>query len=180
MDGAWDDPGRLARCRALSPQKRREMQTGIRVFGLPAKTERSIPSDFDAGIQTYQCQEAECAQRPLFCKNRDHRKLIVGGGYPRLINRGTKTHRIVLAPALHYALDDERARAKEALERSKQLLAESVERQGLALVAAADFEKAKHDVAAAEARLAAQSATTESEAHKQVIETAAAGGKPKK
>src|SRR5208337_33192 len=55
MEGAWDDPGRVARWRALPPQRRREMQTGIRVYVIPAKSERSIPRDFDMGIQMYEC-----------------------------------------------------------------------------------------------------------------------------
>ena len=62
------------------------MQTGIRVDVIPAKSERSIPREFDAGIQMYECLDPECGKRPHYCRNVLHPKRIVGGGYPRLIN----------------------------------------------------------------------------------------------
>jgi hypothetical protein len=181
MEGPWDDPGRMARWRALSPQRRREMQTGVRTYVIPAKDARAIPSEYDFGIQQTQCQDQECpGAKALYCRNPQHQKLIVGGLYPRLINKGTRLHPLEKPPTLHYALDDERARAAEALERSKVTLANAAHQQGLALVAAADFEKAKADMAAVEERLAAQGKTEESAQHAQAIEDAKNGKSLKK
>jgi hypothetical protein len=175
MQGNWDDPARLARWRALPPAKRREMQTGIRVFVIPAKQARAIPSEFDLGIQQTHCYEPDCA-KGMYCRDRSHtNRQIVGGSYPRLINRGTRLHKLETPPRLASALDDERARAKEALERSKIALQNSIQQQGLAIVAAADLDKATKDMADIEARLAAAGATEESTVHKEVIAATAAG-----
>lgn len=182
MEGKWDDPMRLARWRSLPAPVRREMQTGIRVYVIPARSMRAIPSEFDMGIQMTLCLEPGCeGSKGLYCKNREHtNRQIVGGMYPRLVNKGTRLHPLEKPPTLHYALDDERARAREALEASQKALAESMHQQGMALVAAQKFEEAKKAVADAEARLHAQGATAEAESHKTAIASAAGKAPTKK
>src|SRR5579875_1528767 len=97
------DPSRRPR---LRPDERR----GVRTYVIRAGQRRAIPSEFDYAIQQTMCKETECAGRPLYCQDRSHRKVIMGGLGPRLINEGMQ-HR----PVLHPALDAEMAAYNEAM-----------------------------------------------------------------
>jgi hypothetical protein len=77
-----------------------EQRTGKRRYIIKAKTHRAIPSEFDQGIQQMQCMEAEHSQRPFDCRDRTHRKMIVGGLAPHSLVKGGMQHRPVVSQAL--------------------------------------------------------------------------------
>ena len=167
-----EDIARARRWHSIPAAQRREMQTGIRTYVIPPKSMRAIPSDFDMAIQRTECMHPECLGRKMYCKNREHtERMIVGGLYPRLINKGTQRMPLTEPPRLHPALDDEKARAAEALERAKRKLQEAQNAKDMALVAHADLVEAQKDIATAEARLAEQQATEGVISHqKKIIE----------
>lgn len=78
--------------------------------------ERAIPSEFDMAIQHHQCMEPECSQRPSACKNRTHRKSIVGGHAPaQLVMKGMQ-HRPKLSDGLNDIYAAQQAAQKETVE----------------------------------------------------------------
>ena len=161
------------RWKSLPPPVRREKQTGIRTYVIAPKSERVIPSDFDMAIQHTQCSHYDClGSKGLYCRNPDHAeyKQIVGGLYPRLINRGTQRTPISSPPKLHWALDDNRAKAEAALAAAKQKLAEAANSRDAFLIAQADLAEAHKQIAEAEARVATADANAN---HKAIAE---AGG----
>lgn len=99
------------------PKLSREQRTGLRQFVIPAKSKRSIPSEFDQAIQQTHCQHPDCSGRKAFCRDRSHPAQIVGGIGPQLKNLTTRV-RPVLAPALD-ALRAEKAEAHERAARAK-------------------------------------------------------------
>lgn len=180
----FDEEARRRRWHSIPAPRRRELQTGIRTYVIPAKSQRALPSEFDMGIQRTECMEPECLGHKLYCRNRAHtNRIIVGGSYPRLINKGTRRVPLEVPPKLHPALDEERARAAAALEQSKKKLAEARDAQDMALIAHADLVQAQQDISAAEKRLADQNATAGVIEHqKKIIEalTPDAGASAKK
>lgn len=146
----------LAAWRALPEAKRREMQTGMRTFVIKAKSRRTIPSEFDQGIQQTRCTHGDCpGPKGMLCRDPEHAEFrqIVGGGYPRLICRGTQQRPLRKPPELHWSLDDQKARAAEALERAKLKLAEASMAREAMVVAQAEFVEAQQKVAEAETRV---------------------------
>jgi len=97
---------------AASPRPRYtgERRTGIRTYVIKAHSTRALPSEFDMAIQQYDCLEPECAPRRRYCRDHTHRRVIVGGEAPHLINRGLQ-HR----PVLHPSLDADSAARNQAL-----------------------------------------------------------------
>lgn len=170
-------PAEEERWKALPAPLKREKQTGMRTYKIPAKSERVLPSDFDMAIQHTQCAHYDClGAKGMYCKNPDHTeyKQIIGGLYPKLINRGTQQTPIKTPPRLHWALDDDRARAAAALEASKQKLAEAQNARDAFLIAQADLAQAKQDIAAAEQRIGSPDA----KAHEKTLTEAAGETKP--
>jgi hypothetical protein len=168
---AADTPVERQRWASLPANVRREKQTGIRTYVIPSKTSRAIPSEFDMAIQHTQCAHPECAgAKGLYCKDATHSdyKKIVGGLYPRLVNKGTQRTPLAKPPALHWALDDQRAKAAEALEASKRKLAEAANARDAFLIAQADLATAQEEIAKAEKNLADQ-VPNEGTIHKEII-----------
>jgi hypothetical protein len=177
----------LAAWRALPEAKRREMMTGKRTYVIKANSRRAIPSDFDQAIQQTRCTHPECpGQKSILCRDGDHaeHRLIVGGLYPRLINRGTQQRPLSKPAELHWSLDDQRARSEEALANAKAKLMEAGLARDALLVAQAEMMKAQEIVAETEARMAAKGVEAEgARANAAVIAESVgkpAGGKPSK
>jgi hypothetical protein len=149
----------LAAWRALNPAKRREMQTGQRVYVIKANSRRAIPSEFDQGIQQTRCTHPDCpGPKAIFCRDPEHyeHRMIVGGLQPRLINRGTQQRPLSKPPELHWSLDDQRARREEALETAKKKLAEASMARDALLMAQGDLLTATNAVTIAEQRMLAK------------------------
>ncbi len=166
--------------RALPESRRREMQTGQRVYVIKARSTRSIPSEFDQAIQQTRCTHTECpGPKGILCRDSEHaeHRLIVGGLYPRLLNRGTQQRPLTKPPELHWSLDDQRARAAEALETAKLKLAEAQNAQNAALIAQAALADAQAKMAEAEARLQEKGVEAEG-AHANAAVISEAVGKP--
>lgn len=164
---------------ALPPAIRRERQKGIRTYVIPAKATRVISSEFDQAIQQTKCNDPDCVgSKGLYCKDPEHNdRTIVGGQYPRLVNKGTQQRPLTKPPTLHWALDDQRARAEAALEESKRKLAEAQNARDAFLIAQADLENAKQEIARLDANMSAQGKTAEAAAHQDAI-VAAGGSQP--
>lgn len=73
----------------LAPRNRSEKE-GIIYVRIPARSERTLSSDFDMGVQQLECVETSCAGRTRLCNATDHRKIVVGGLGPQLIRKGSK------------------------------------------------------------------------------------------
>lgn len=175
---AADTQAERDRWARLSAPERREKQTGIRTYVIPAKSTRVISSEFDMAIQHTQCKHPDClGSKGLYCKDREHDqyKEIVGGLYPRLVNRGTQRTPMTHPPTLHWALDDQKAKAAEALEVSKRKVIEAQNAQNAFIIAQAELADAQAEIAKAEVRLAEQARTTEASAHKDAIASAGGG-----
>lgn len=84
-----------------------EQRTGKRRYIIRAKTSRAIPSEFDQGIQQMQCLDPEHSQRPFDCRDRTHRKMIVGGLAPHSLVKGGMQHRPLISQALVDSYDQE-------------------------------------------------------------------------
>lgn len=173
---AGPTPAEEVRWKSLPAPVRREKQTGVRTYVIKAKSERAIPSDFDMAIQHTQCSHYEClGSKGLYCKNPDHseHKTIVAGLYPRLVNKGTQRTPIREPAKLHWALDDQKAKAAQALEDSKRRLSEAQNARDAFLIAQADLSEAQAEIARAEARIGSPDANP----HKDVIANAGGGAK---
>lgn len=172
----------LAKWRALPEARRREMQSGQRVYVVKAKSRRSIPSEFDQAIQQTRCTHPDCpGTKGVFCRDPEHfeHRMIVGGLYPRLLNRGTQQRPLATPPELHWSLDDQKARAAETLEIAKQKLAEAAMARDALLVAQADMLEASKKAAEAEAALASKGVEAEG-AHAAAKALESATGRPAK
>lgn len=177
----------LAAWRALPEAKRREMQTGQRVYVIRAKSRRSIPSEFDQSIQQTRCTHTDCpGPKSILCRDPEHaeHRMIVGGLYPRLLNRGTQQRPLSKPPELHWSLDDQKARAAEALEKAKLKLAEATQARDAMLIAQAELTDATQKMAEAETRLSEKGVEAEgARANAAVISESvgrAAGAQPPK
>ena len=177
----------LAAWRAMPEAKRREMMTGKRTYVIKARSRRAISSDFDQAIQQTRCTHPDCpGQKAILCRNPEHveHRLIVGGLYPRLINRGTQQRPISKPAELHWSLDDQKARSEEALANAKAKLAEAALARDALLIAQSDMLEAQKVVVETEARMAAKGVEAEgARTNAAVIAESVgkpAGGKPSK
>lgn len=122
--------------RAVTSKWTREQKTGLRQFvirkavrrnekgepdpkGVLVPTRARIPSEFDQGIQQTNCVEPECSSRKTFCRESSHRKNIVGGLGPQLVNVSTIT-RPRLVPALDAYRADKLAAEARAMDAAKK------------------------------------------------------------
>ncbi len=113
--------------------------------------ERAIPSEFDMAIQHYSCQESECSQRPFACKDRTHRRAVVGGLAPsQLVNRGMQ-HR----PVLSESLNDTYAQQQAAKERTVNALLANAENDRRLQDAQSEVQRLTAEIARKEAELRA-------------------------
>lgn len=145
----------LAAWRSLPEGRRREMRTGQRTYVIRAKSQRSIPSEFDQGIQQTRCTHSDCpGPKGIFCRDPEHveYRQIVGGLYPRLICRGTQQRPITKPMDLHPSLDDQKARAVEAAEKARRTLADAEQLRNAAFIAQAELLDAQKKIAEAEAQ----------------------------
>lgn len=124
--------------RSMSPMQQREFRTGIRTFIIPPGSRRSLHSDFDMGVQQYVCLEQECVNNKLYCRDRTHHKMVVGGYGPQLVNESVQ-HR----PQVHPSLNEAAALEKASREAAEQLLRERDLANQRATLAYAQMEEAR-------------------------------------
>lgn len=130
-----------------------EQRTGKRRYIIRAHSERSIPSEFDMAIQHHQCQEGECSQAPFSCKNKKHRRMIVGGLAPhQLIMKGMQ-HR----PAVSQSLDDTYAEAQAKKDATVEALIRRTENDHELAKAQEELRRLRDEMARKEAQNAAAS-----------------------
>jgi len=121
----------------LPPAQLRELRTGLRRYIIRAGERRSIPSEFDQGIQQTHCQESDCASRPMYCRDMSHHHLVVGGLGPQLINEKVQ-HR----PTVHPSLIEAYALEQEAQKQAMLLLQQNQARDAAMVAAQAQLERA--------------------------------------
>lgn len=121
-------------------------------------TRARIPSEFDQGIQQTACLEPECSSRRTLCRNADHRKEIVGGYGPQLINLGARV-RPRLASTLDTIMADKKLaedRAILAAQAEEVAKREALVAQGKAIEARQHLERRDADFAAREKHIIEQ------------------------
>jgi hypothetical protein len=85
-----------------SPNEMRERRKGLRYYTIKAKTQAAIPNEFDNAIQATRCVDPDCG-KGVYCRNRSHNRIIVGGLCPQGLRNCGWQHRPTLLPALDTA-----------------------------------------------------------------------------
>jgi len=101
--------------RRMRPEQKWEARTGRRRYVIKAGQTKAIPRDFDLEIQQTQCLETSCLQRPLYCTDPSHHRIVVAGLGPQLVNRGWQE-----VPRLHPSLDTRAAQTEQAMQAAAQ------------------------------------------------------------
>jgi hypothetical protein len=124
------------RLKMMTPGQKREFLTGKRRFVIPAKSKRSISSDFDMAIQQTECMEPDCYTQRLYCRNTEHHKQVMGGMGPHLLNMSVQ-HR----PVVHSSLIESNANEAATKQRAYEaLLAKQAADTALAIAQAKVLE----------------------------------------
>jgi hypothetical protein len=128
-----------------------EQRTGKRRYIIKAKSRRAIPSEFDMAIQHMQCQDpsGECSQKPFECKNRAHRRTIIGGLAPHTLVMEGLQHR----PTVSDALDDKYAAAQAHREKVAEALIAKSDNEVALKDATEELRRLREEIARKELQL---------------------------
>lgn len=132
------------------PPKNWSERTGKRRYVIPARAQRALPGEYDIAIQHTRCTDAECPSKQFECKDPKHKRVIIGGLGPQLVNRGTQRRPMKPEerPTLEPALDDAEARRLAARqELAARLLAEH-DAKAAQEVARGKLDEAEADISA--------------------------------
>ena len=128
---------------------------GIMRVVVPAKSKVTISSDYDMAIQDTHCREGECTGKARECRHPKHRKTIIAGLGPHLINKG-----MILRPEVHPSLDAHNAEYKRSIETLKETEEALMRVEAERRKAISDLERVKSELAAQQKMLASPAVST--------------------